>query len=149
MNSKTIQKYQKKTLPNLSVTAQKVFNECVRLRDTDDNGNGNCISNPEVTLKFGTANCQAGHFISAGSCPRLRFDERNVHLQSKSDNYFKSGNLLEYRRYLIKKIGEDQVKELEQISLNKKPFKWDRFELIEIIETYKAKSKELRKQKMF
>lgn len=148
MNSTTIQKYKDRNLSWLKEKAREYFNRFIRYRDTDDYGNGRCISSG-IPMKVPHENSHAGHYFSAGSCPRLRYDERNVHLQSKSENYFNHGHGTAYRIYLVQKIGEDEVKELEQISLNKKPFKWDRFELIEIIETYKAKSKELKKQKMF
>jgi hypothetical protein len=55
----------------------------------------------------------AGHYISAGSCTALRFDERNIHLQCVRCNMFLSGNLREYREGLIRKIGIEQVLELE------------------------------------
>jgi len=147
MNSKTIQKYQDRNLSWLKAKAQEYFNEFIRYRDTDENGYGRCISSGK-TIKVPSANSHAGHFFST-KYQRLRYDERNVNLQSRSENYFNHGHGTAYRIYLVHKIGEDEVKELEQISLDKSAFKWGRFELIEIIETYKTKSKELRKQKMF
>lgn len=150
LTSEQIQKYSKKTLPQLEKTATKVFNQYIRLRDVDCNGVGVCISSG-VTLHYGYANTQAGHYISAGSCPELRFNEFNVNLQGKSDNYFKSGNLLEYRKNLIKKIGKEEVEKLElQAEMFKKtPYHKDRFLFIETIEIYKQKVKEISKNKMF
>ena len=88
-------------------------------------------------------NAQAGHFYSAGKYPKLRFNEDNVHLQGKSDNYFNGANLLEYRKNLIYKIGIERVEELERLADQSKiqSFKWDRFTLIEIIEKYKQLNK--------
>lgn len=143
MDSKIIQKYKSKSLPKLLETATKYFNKYIRLRDSKD-GIGKCISSGKF-LKVPSMNAQAGHYYSAGHYPLLRFNEDNVHLQGKSDNYFKSGNLLEYRKNLIKKIGIERVEKLDQIAEESKSirFKWNRFEVIEIIETYKLKLKNL------
>ena len=93
---------------------------------------------------YGSENCQAGHYYSAGSYPQIEFNEDNVHLQGKSDNYFKSGNQLEYRKNLIKKIGSERVETLDRLS-SQRGFKHDRFTLIDIIVTYQKKVKELEK----
>lgn len=150
MEAKTIKKYQKKSVPDLKKTAKKWFNQFIRLRDTDENGWGNCISSGK-RLKYGTANAQAGHYYSGGHYPPLEFHEMNVHLQGKSDNYFKSGNLLEYRKNLIDKIGIGEVENLDLLAdaYKRKAFKQDRFFLIEVIETYKEKAKQLAKTKNF
>ena len=150
MDAKIIQKYRKKTTKNLKNTAKNWFNKFIRLRDCDENGYAFCISSG-VPLVYGTENCQAGHFYAAGSYESMRFTEKNVHIQGKSDNYFASANLHEYRKNLIKKIGEDEVKDLDFLSEQDKRLnhKWDRFTLIDIIETYKYKCKELGKSKNF
>lgn len=149
MEAITLRKYQNKTVAKLKITAQKWFNLFIRLRDTDENGFGRCISSGKP-LKIPSENAQAGHFYSAGHYPILRFNEDNVHLQGKSDNYFKSGNLNEYRKNLIAKIGIDRVEVLDGVAdfSKRQNFKWDRFELIEIIEKYKTKAKELQKTKI-
>jgi hypothetical protein len=54
-----------------------------------------------------------------------------------------SGNLIEYRINLIKKIGEDAVINLEQ---NSETEKYTISELQEIIQTYKSKIKEIEHQ---
>ncbi|AOR28746.1 recombination protein NinG [Formosa sp. Hel1_33_131] len=90
-----------------------------------------------------SSNAHAGHFYSGGKFPQLKFNEDNVHLQGKSDNYFNGGNQLQYRKNLIKKIGLKRVEELDMLAdiSKRSSFKWDRFSLIEIIETYKEKFK--------
>lgn len=45
-----------------------------------------------------------------------------------------SGNLIEYRRGLVKKYGEERVLMLENVGAYKK---WSRYELEAIIEMYK------------
>jgi hypothetical protein len=48
-----------------------------------------------------------------------------------------SGNLIKYRQGLVKRYGEDYVKELEAEAENNKLKKWSRAELEQIILTYK------------
>lgn len=148
MEAKTLKRYHGKSVASLKITAQKWFNLFIRLRDTDENGFGRCISSGQP-LQVPSDKAQAGHFYPAGHYSILRFNEDNVHLQGKSDNYFKSGNLNEYRKNLITKIGQDRVQVLDDVAdfSKRQVFKWDRFELIEIIEKYKAKAKELQKTK--
>ena len=110
MKAKTLQKYQSKTLAKLKERARHYFNMFIRLRDCDENGYSSCISSG-VPMQYGTSNYQAGHYYSAGHYPVTAFNENNVHAQSKSDNYFKSGNLIEYRKNLIRKIGLEKVNE--------------------------------------
>ena len=137
MEAKIINKYSKKSIPALIKTATTHFNKFIRNRDAED-GRGRCISSKQW-LKIPSSNAQAGHFYSGGKYPALKFNEDNVHLQGKSDNYFNGGNLLEYRKNLIIKIGLARVEKLDYIAeqSKKQSFKWDRFYLIEIIEKYK------------
>lgn len=150
MNSKIIQKYKSKSVAQLKKLAEKHFNTFIRYRDTDANGYGKCISSGQ-NLIVPSRNSHAGHFYSGGKYPELKFNEDNVHLQGKSDNYFNGGNENEYRRNLIKKIGQERLDQLDLISAQSKrqSYKWDRFYLIEVIETYKEKCKELKKTKNF
>ena len=133
-----------KTVPQLLKIATRHFNEYIRLRDSED-GLGACISCGR-RLKVPSVNSQAGHFYPAGNVGPLRFNEDNVHLQCKSCNYFKSGDLLNYRRNLLEKIGEKRVDKLDMTAAiaKRSSYKWNRFHLIEIIETYKLKKKELK-----
>ena len=150
MEAKTIQKYQSKSIPVLRKRAKYYFNLFIRLRDTDDNGFGKCISSGHP-LRFADPNIQAGHFYSAGKFPNMEFNEDNVNVQGKSDNYFNGGNLLQYRRNLVKKIGGDAVDSLDWKAemYKRNGYKQDRFFLIEVIEKYLAKCKELANEKMF
>ena len=148
MNAKTIQKYEKMKSQNLHLNAKKWFNRFIRLRDTDENGFGVCISTGQ-RLKFGTESAQAGHFFSGGRYKSLEFNEDNVHLQRKSDNYF-GHDFAAYAVNLKEKIGADRYEAICDIAANEKRhgFKQDRFMMIEIIETYKQKCKEIEKTKM-
>jgi len=153
MDSKTIQKYAKRKTKNLEEGAVKYFNKYIRLRDTDDYGFGRCISSGRM-VKYGTRNCQAGHFYSAGSYKSMRFLEDNVHVQSLSDNYYKSSNALEYKKNLIQKIGQDRVDYLDHLSdLDKRRKRLSTYDrrivYIEVIEEYKQKCKKMLLNKMF
>ena len=128
MDIKIIQKYAKYSVPQLKDKATLYFNRYIRKRDADKP----CIS-------CGNVSEQAGHFYSGGHYSGLKFSEDNVHGQCKRCNYFLSGNLNEYRKNLIQRIGIERVEKLDEIASTYKRigWKWDRFNLIEIIEKYK------------
>lgn len=128
LDAKTIQKYAKHGVPALIKMATKHFNAYIRKRDQGER----CISCGTQPMS------QAGHYYSGGHYPRLKFNEDNVHGQCLPCNYFKSGNLIEYRKNLVKKIGLERVEELDMIS-RQRDFKWNRFDLILIIEKYRNK----------
>ncbi len=88
---------------------QKVFNTYIRTRDK----NSSCIS-CEATLS--NRKFDAGHYRSVGSNPQLRFNEENVWGQCVPCNRDKHGNLIEYRKGLIKKIGVEKVEYLESLN---------------------------------
>jgi hypothetical protein len=139
MDSKIVKRYEKKSIPDLLKIAQKYFNLYVRLRD-QKNGYFICIS---CNVPKGIEQMHAGHYLSAGHNARTRFDEQNCWGQCIRCNYHLSGNQVGYRIYLVAKIGPDKVAELEQKS--RQTVKWDRYSLIDLIETYKEKSKQLSK----
>ena len=128
MTANEIQKYNKYTIPQLLKKATKVFNAFIRKRDEDQG----CIS----CGSYG--NLQAGHYYSAGHYPILAFNENNCNFQCVRCNMYLSGNLLEYRKNLIKKIGIAEVEKLDQIvaRVKRTGYKHDRFKLIEIILKY-------------
>lgn len=113
--------------------AQSVFNKFIRLRDKNEP----CIS----CGKHHKGQYHAGHYRSVGACPELRFCELNVHKQCAPCNDHKSGNIIEYRINLVKKIGVDKVEWLER--QDHEPKKYTIEDCKEIIKYYKAKIKEL------
>ena len=85
---------------------------------------------------------QADPNRSVGACPELRFCELNVHKQCSACNNHKSGNIVEYRINLVKKIGVEQVEWLEG---SHEPKKYT-IEQIKSIQTeYKNKLRELKR----
>lgn len=85
----------------------------------------------------------AGHFYSVGARPELRFDEDNVHKQCAACNLFLHGNLLLYRQALHGRIGLERLSLLEQ---SRPPLKLSTEEIRELAATYRAKTRELKKQ---
>lgn len=114
--------------------AQKWFNKFIRLRDASEP----CI----CCGREASANIQwhAGHLLTTGARPEHRFNEDNCHKQTSYCNNHLSGNVAEYRKRLIIKIGLDRVEAMEQ---DYSPKKYNIDELKEITATYKAKCKEL------
>jgi len=85
--------------------AQVAFNAFIRLRDAAQP----CIS----CRRFHQGEWHAGHYLSTGARPELRFDEDNVHKQCAPCNTHLHGNLVLYREGLIERRGADVVARLE------------------------------------
>lgn len=84
---------------------QAVFNEWVRARDA---------ALPCVSCgRFHEGQWHAGHYRTVGANPELRFDPLNVHKQCAPCNNHKSGDIVNYRIELVKRIGADKVTWLE------------------------------------
>lgn len=131
MNVKTIQKYRCKSIAQLQKKATLYFNQFIRMRDK---GKG-CVSCDSRDTDH------ASHFYSAGKYPPLKYDEKNVHASCVQCNYFLHGNLIEYRKRIIQRISKEDLSVLDyKVKVyNKYGHKWNRWQLIDIIETYKNK----------
>jgi hypothetical protein len=125
-----------KSMGQLTAEAQTAFNQYIRARDYGKP----CISSGAQMAWHGQG-VDAGHYRSRGSAPHLRFDERNVHAQSKHDNRYLSGNVTGYRIGLIARIGLEAVEALE---CDQTPRKYSRDDLKAIKATYTAKTKALK-----
>lgn len=112
--------------------AQVAFNAWIRCRDRL--AGYPCISSGRPLDWSGNA-VDAGHYRSTGSAPHLRFNEDNVHAQSKHDNQYLAGNAVDYRIQLVKRIGLARVEALES---DDTPRKWTVEQLIEIKKHYSA-----------
>lgn len=114
---------------------QHAFNAWIRARDAGQP----CISCGT------TADVQycAGHYRTTGSCPELRFEPLNVHLQcNKNCNLSKSGNILGYRPRLLEKIGAEMLAWIEGPHEAKK---YTIEQLKAMTAEYRAKTRELKK----
>lgn len=125
-------KQKAKTRGDWQREAQAEFNRWVRLRDADLP----CIS----CNRWHHGQWHAGHYMSTGARPNLRFDEQNVHKQCSVCNNHLHGNLMNYRRALIQKIGLDAVEGLEA---DQTPKHYSIEDLKQIKQTYIAKRKAL------
>lgn len=107
-----------KTKAKFLDAAQAQFNKFIRLRDAA-NACICCGKMPDTTDWMGGI-WDAGHYLSRGAFPELRFEESNAHKQLKSCNggsgkYAKKNRTVSqgYRENLIMKIGLDKVEWLE------------------------------------
>jgi hypothetical protein len=116
--------------------AQQWFNKYIRLRDESLP----CIS----CGRFHGGQYHAGHYRSVGSTPELRFCELNVHKQCSACNNYLSGNIFNFRKALVTKIGMDKV---EWIEGKHKAKHYTNEEIDEIKAKYKTLCRELEKQK--
>lgn len=126
--------------------AQASFNAYIRERDKDQP----CIccgSYGEEENWLVGGKWDAGHFLSRGAYPELRFEELNCHKQLKSCNagsskYAMKGRTVAsgYREGLIRKIGLEAVEWLEG---SHEPKRYTIDDLKAIKAEYKAKLKEL------
>lgn len=122
-----------KPLSYFADKAQRAVNALIRERDKDEP----CIS----CGRYHEGKWNAGHYISRGRSPALRYHPDNIHKQCEPCNTSLSGNLVEYRKGLIEKIGIDRVGWLEQ----EQPLpRWRREDYEQIEAEAKAKLKELK-----
>lgn len=109
---------------------QILINKYVRIRDK---GNG-CIS----CGRFNVEEFHAGHYVPT-TYQYHRFNLNNIHLQCSYCNTHLRGNIIEYRKNLIKKIGLEEVEYLENSKhMN---FELTITDLQELISIYKQKLK--------
>ena len=116
--------------------AVKAFNRFIRLRDDFKP----CIS----CQRYHSGQYHAGHYKPAGVNSALKFNEMNVWKQCAPCNNNLSGNLTNYRINLIKEIGIEAVEVLDS---NNEVTRYTCEELKSIELKYKAKCKELIKDK--
>lgn len=113
--------------------AQRECNAYIRARDKDKPC---CACGNEIK-----GIVHASHYLSQGNHSALRFHEDNIWAGCYKCNVQLSGNLIEYRKRLIKNIGLERVEWLEENGRN--PKKWEIDELKELIEYFKQKTKDL------
>lgn len=126
-----------KTLSDYKAEARAVFQKWVRIRDS----NLPCISCGCLTSNL----WDAGHFLDAGTYSGLIFHPDNVHKQcSYFCNRMRHGAKAEYRIGLIKRIGEDRVRWLEENKDRLRTYKYTKQELINIKKQYTEKIKSIK-----
>lgn len=94
-----------KTRSEHAKDTEKAVNRYVVVRDKDEP----CISCGEHYNGV----YHAGHYRSVGSNPELRYEPLNIWKQCPACNLHKHGNLIEYRKSLLVKIGAQKLDWLE------------------------------------
>jgi hypothetical protein len=130
-----------KRIPDLIREADKAFAEFIRERDRL--AGHACISSGKP-LDWSGNQVDAGHYRSRGAASHLRYHEDNCHAQTKRDNQFKAGNVVEYRIRLIARIGLARVEALEA---DNSVHHWTREELIAIRAEYRQRLKQLKESR--
>ena len=114
---------------------QAAFNQWIRLRDAGKS----CIA----CGRYHQGQNHAGHYRSVGSCPELRFEPDNVHLTCQPCNVHLSGNLIQMRIGMIKKIGLARVEWLES---HHEPKKYTLPEILEMKAFYRGEVRRMKKE---
>lgn len=112
---------------------QTVFNEWIRLRDEKLP----CVS----CGRHHQGQYHAGHYRTVGANPELRFEPLNVHKQCAPCNNHKSGDIVNYRIELVRRIGAERVEWLEGPH---EPKRYTIEDLKTIKAHYRAQSRELK-----
>ena len=116
-----------------------VVSPYIRLKYADSNGYVKCVTCGRV---YHYKKMQAGHFIHKLNA--TYFIEMNLHPQCLRCNYYLSGNMGDYRKFMENTYGKDKVEELEITS--KPNFKLTDDYLQEVKDYYKPKLDKLLKE---
>jgi hypothetical protein len=97
-------------------------------------------SEPCISCGRYTGQMHAGHYLSIGSHPHLRFNTRNIAKQCSTCNNHLSGNLIEFRKGLV---ARHSVEFVESLEADQTPRKFSNDEVILIGKYYKGMIKEM------
>lgn len=132
---KKTRKKKRQKLSNLKSRARYYFQRYIRLKAFASGKVVRCAYGCGKVLTEAKG-CDAGHYLKAELYPEAIFDERNVYPVCKGCNI--RDPILEYRKELIRRKGEDFVLDLEyEYKLNRGTYKWDRSFLEEVRDKYK------------
>lgn len=130
-----------KTRGELIAEAQRAFNEFIRLRDAGLPCI--CCGKPFEPEKPG-GSADAGHYLSRGAAPHMRFIENNVFAQRKNCNRPGGTTRAAFRAGVVARIGLEAVEALEADTTSRK---WTGDDLRAIKATYAAKVRQLKKER--
>jgi len=137
-----LQRRKKTDRQKLIEKLDRIFSIYIRLRDAmPHSGLVKCISCGRI---HHWTKIQNGHYVGR-SAMSVRFSEENCHSQCVACNVMMHGNMLAYRRAMVKLYGEQKVNEIEVRGHLAK--KWHDFELEEMIKYYTARVAQLKKEK--
>lgn len=129
------------TVPKLKKECQKWFNKFTRLRDREK-GCYVCLK-PFPVGRLG-GDFDAGHVRSCGSADHLRYTEDNCFGECKACNSSWGATQEQKEAGAVRRIGQERW---DAVKFNNSEVKWTKDGLRELIATYKAKCKELERQK--
>lgn len=113
--------------------AQQAFNAWIRERDA---------ALPCVSCgRHHEGQYHAGHFRTVAGSPELRFEPLNVHKQCAPCNNHKSGDIVNYRLELVRRIG---LEKLEWLEGTHEPKRYTIEDLKAITAEYRLKLRQLR-----
>ena len=119
--NKTFERYKALTIGKCKNDALKEFQKLRRIECANANGEAACISCGKIC---NVSEMDGGHYISRAKTA-VAFSPLNVHAQCKRCNQYLSGNLVEYRKGLVTKVGIEAVEFIESIQDEEfKPSKW-------------------------
>lgn len=122
--------------------AKQSFQLLRRLQEADDKGIVKCVHGSYRNYK----GCDSGHYLPATKLFTC-FNPLNVWPQEKHKNMdmMNPVTVMEYRKFLIDKIGLDQVEWLESVA--NLPIKYSTFELVEMKREFDKQIAEIKKIK--
>ena len=127
------------SLSTLIKQADTVFSEFIRLRDS----RGGMVKCFICGYAMPWRQSQNMHFIDRDQMP-TRYDEMNCHAGCEECNCFDTQHQERYEAKLLEILTPEGLEHLKQKSRGLQKFM--KYEVLEIIETYKAKILELRSQ---
>lgn len=106
-------KSKKKPIPNgIRERCMKTFQQLRRLEEANDEGYVTCISCGRRLL---WSEAQGGHYVSR-SCRATEIEKDNIWPQCPKCNGLLNGNVVMYRMHLVRRIGEDRVRRIENMA---------------------------------
>ena len=135
----------KPSIKSAKKKAWDTFSKWVRLSNADSDGYVWCYCGKKIHWK----ESHASHLIP-GRGNAILFDERGVYPSCMQCNIFKAGNLLEYMKFLERKLGvAEAIKLRDELLIQSKQIKKMRIaDYNDITEIYKEKIKNLQGHKI-
>ena len=129
----------KKSLGQLHTTFWPIFSLYIKLSHRVEGNWCSCYTCGKP-IEIGTINCQGGHFIARGKSP-TKYHEDNVRPQCSGCNMEEKGEFVKFEKALIREIGAERVEALKKLS--EEDWKWNRMDLVDMIEKYRQLNKGL------
>lgn len=133
--------HKSKRLSDAKRTADKWFSLYIRLRDSDSNGYGTCIT---CKKKKPWRNFDCGHFQSRRFI-NTRYEEKNAHSQCVHCNHHGSGEQFIYAKEINAMYGKGTANALEEKARGMQ--KMTKQDVMEIAREFKSMAEELAEQK--